>query len=438
MACNNGVEEQNDYPISQLEPDTEVVTSNYGTNTPQKGEEINNIPMAVMDFSIRLLQTEGEHVFFNSGGGMNRLMSPFSVLTAMSMVGNGAEGETKAQMEEVLGISIENLNAFISEYRKNIPQEEGNRFHMANSIWMTEDERFTVKEEFLNTNKEYYDADIFEKPFDQTTISDINQWVKEHTDGLIKEILNEIPRDAVMYLVNALVFDAKWEETYEEGDIREAKFTTSEGFEQKAELMFSSEHMYLEDESATGFIKYYEGRDYAFVGLLPNEDISLYEYISGLSGESLYHLLLNAQEVKTNVWLPKFEVAYQTELKDTLGAMGMSDVFDVRKADLSRLGTSTHGNLYVDQVIHKSYIEVSPVGTKAGAATAVEIKDECALIEPEEVKEVRLDRPFLYMIIDCDMNQPIFIGTVNCISAYRCGIIDDLCGYPPVEECGLE
>ena len=96
--------------------------------------------------------------------------------------------------------------------------------------------------------------------------------------------------------------------------------------------------------------------------------------------------------------------------------MGIIDAFDIEKADLSELGSSTYGNLYVDRVLHKTYIEVSPVGTKAGAATVIEVRGESALIEPEEVKEVRLDRPFLYMIIDCEYHQPIFIGIVNQFS----------------------
>lgn len=420
VACNNGAE-----------MDTEQEIISCGDTQISSGEtETNNIPMVITDFSIRLLQTEGENVLYNSGGGMNRLISPFSVLTAMSMVGNGAKNETKEQLEEVLGISIKDLNLYISRYRDNLSQEEGNCFRMANSIWFTEDESFTVKDDFLNLNEEYYGADIYETAFDQSAVPKINQWVEENTDGLIKEIINEIPADAVMYLINALVFDAKWEKTYDKTDIRDAVFTTSDGIEQEVDIMFSTENLYLEDEHATGFMKYYDGRDYAFVALLPNEDMGLAEYMNTLSGEALYNLLQDPTEVKTYAWLPQFEVSYQTELSETLADMGMRDVFSGEKADLSGIGTSAYGNLSVDHVIHKTYIDVSPVGTRAGAATAVEVKAESAPMEPEEVKEVRLDRPFLYMIIDCENNQPIFLGTVNYVHPYRCGIIDDLCGYP--------
>lgn len=407
IACSNEKEDQKDYPLSQLESDTEIIYCG-DTETLQKDIEIGNIPIEITDFSVRLLQTELQNAKENE----NRLLSPFSVLTAMSMLGNGAKGETKTQIEEVMGISIDNLNAFISRYMQELSKEK-TRFHMANSIWLTEDNRFTVKESFLKTNKDYYDADIFQKPFNQTTVSEINQWIDENTEGLIKEVLDEIPKDAVMYVINALVFDAKWEEKYEEMDIKEGIFTTDDGEKQNVDMMYSSEIMYLEDENAIGFMKFYEDRDYAFVAILPNEAMSLSEYINTLSGENLYNLLLNVEEVTTHVWLPQFEVEYEAQLKDNLEQMGIMDVFDAKRADLSDLGTSTHGNLYVDRAIHKTFMEVSPVGTKAGAATIVEVRDECAILEPVEVKEVRLDRPFLYMIIDCKYNHPIFMGTVN-------------------------
>ena len=172
MACNNGVQPQNDTQQSQSEPDTEKIC--WDTELPQKDVEVGNIPIAITDFSVRLLQAE----FQNSKGNKNRvgspfyknqLLSPFSVLTAIAMLGNGANNETKNQIEETLGISIENLNAFIGRYMQELSQKE-TRFHMANSIWFTEDEQFTVKENFLNTNKTYYNADIFEKAFDQTTV----------------------------------------------------------------------------------------------------------------------------------------------------------------------------------------------------------------------------------------------------------------------------
>lgn len=422
--------QQSENEITQV-PNTEVnKIIEYDEAFHPKDSNGTHIYTAVTDFAVRLLQADINHTVGSTDA--NRLLSPLSILTALSMTANGADGETREQMEETFGITIESLNQFLSYsmsgFRKDV-SEEGNKLHMANSIWYTEDAGFTVKEDFLDINEQFYHADIYESAFNDETLEEINQWVENNTDSLIKEIINEIPADAVMYLINTLVFDAKWEESYEETDIREGTFTVSEGIEQAVDMMYSDEFLYLEDEHATGFVKYYEGRDYAFAALLPNEDITLQDYIDTISGEQLYNMLSEPQEVMVHTWIPQFEVEYQAELHEVLSQMGIKDLFDASKADLSALGTSSKGNLFVDRVIHKTYIEVSPVGTKAGAATVVEVKDESASIEPENVKEVCLDRPFLYLIIDCENNQPIFVGTINYIDAYRCGI-DEVCSYP--------
>lgn len=426
VACSRNLQEEGKNEI----PDTEINTmvDNDSAEVPDDAEA-KDVNIAVTDFAVRLFQTEANTVFYSSGGGANRLISPLSVLTAMAMAANGAERETLAQIEAALGLTTEELNLFISNYMNHLSQEDGNKFYMANSVWFKEDACFQVQKDFLKANEAFYDADIFESPFNKETVNQINHWVEENTDGLIKEILNDIPADAVMYLINALIFDARWEETYDVWDIHEGTFTVLDDIEQEVDFMYSEEKLYLEDEYATGFIKYYEGREYAFVALLPKENITLSDYINTLSGEYLHNLLENPEEVMVHAWLPQFEVEYNVELSNVLAEMGMKDIFDVEKADLSGIGTSTYGNLRVDRVLHKTYIEVSPVGTKAGAATAVEVL-ECSSIEPLDAKEVRLNRPFFYMIMDRENNQPIFMGTVNCVNPYRCGIIDDLCSYP--------
>ena len=123
----------------------------------------------------------------------------------------------------------------------------------------------------MQFNDECYDASVYETAFNDATVDSINDWVEQNTDGMIKEILDEIPADAVIYLINALVFEAEWADKYEETQIREnMKFTTGKGMEQRVDMMFSEESLYLTDENAKGFIKYYKGGKYAFAALLPN------------------------------------------------------------------------------------------------------------------------------------------------------------------------
>ena len=185
----------------------------------------------------------------------------------------------------------------------------------------------------------------------------------------------------------------------------------------------------MEYEKATGFVKYYKDRKYAFAALLPNEDVSISEYVLGMSGSSLKELLDNPKEVLVHASIPKFDVEDDILLNDTLKVMGMVDAFDAEKADLSGIGTHTDGNLFVNRVIHKTHMQVDEKGTKAGAATVVEVMCESAM-ESLEVRMVRLDRPFIYMIIDCETNQPIFMGTMQQVKPLlKCGVTD-ICGYP--------
>ena len=361
---------------------------------------------AAADFGVRLFKTSIEE-------GENTLISPLSVLYALAMTANGADGETLAQMEQVLGMDVDNLNSYMLAYLELLPESKDYKMSLANSIWFKDDPNFAVEQSFLQTNADYYGAGAYKAAFDEGTRNDINNWVEEHTDGMIPEIIDEIPDEAIMYLVNALAFDAKWADEYEEHQIREGRFTMEDGTRQDVDMMHSEEYTYLEDEMATGFIKYYKDRKYAFVAMLPNEGVSVSQYVDSLTGEHLRELLNNPQDLTVFASIPKFETEYDIEMSEVLQEMGMTDAFDWQVADFSRLGTyNVDGmNICINRVLHKTFISVSEQGTRAGAATAVEMVAEGAM-EIVEFKEVVLDRPFVYMLIDCETNLPFFIGTM--------------------------
>ncbi|MBE6573877.1 MAG: serine protease [Ruminococcaceae bacterium] len=354
------------------------------------------------DFAVRLFKECEEN-------GENTLVSPLSVLCALSMTLNGARGETRAEMEEVLGMSAEELNEYIYTYMSILPSTEEYKLSLANSIWFTDDSRFTVNGDFLQKNADYYDADIYQAPFNDETKEDINNWVNNKTDGMIEGILDKIPEEAVMYLINALAFDAKWEVEYKESQIRDGIFTTENGEEQNVEFMYSDEGVYLEDEDAKGFAKYYKDGKYAFVALLPDEGTSISDYVASLTGKKLHDMLTYSKNTVVNTAIPKFESEYDIEMSDVLKKMGMPTAFS-GMADFTDLGTSTEGPVHISRVLHKTFISVDETGTKAAAVTAVEMVDECC-VEPAETKEVILDRPFVYMLIDTETDIPFFIGT---------------------------
>lgn len=402
-ACNgigSSAQIQSDDLMQDIEKNTET---NVDDTTCGNGVA-NNPEDAVANFSVRLFQKSMEE-------GKNTLISPLSVIVALSMTANGAKGETIKQMENVFDTQVTTLNPYLRDYMENLPQGDKYKLQLANSIWFTNHERFTVNQDFLQTNADYYGADIYKTAFDNTTLKDINLWVEQKTDGMIKNILDKIPPEAIMYLINALVFEAEWAKTYEKGQVRDGVFTTEAGVEQKVEMMYSDESFYLEDEQATGLIKYYKGKKYAFVALLPKEGVSIADYVKDMSGDELRTLISNPQNIHVDAAIPVFETEYDVLMNDVLMQMGMTDAFDMKKADFTGLGTSTAGNIFISRVIHKTYITVGPQGTKAGAATVVEMKDESAPFY-EESKTVHLDRPFVYMLIDCENNQPFFMGTM--------------------------
>ena len=359
---------------------------------------------ALANFSLRLFQNSGDV------GEEGALISPASVLFALGMTANGAQGETLAQLEAAFGLPLDELNPALAAWASSLPEEELCRAHLANAIWLRDTEDLTVEESFLDTTARYYLAGIYKAPFDESTLEEINTWVSDETDGMIDSILDEIPDEAMLYLVNALAFEAQWSEIYTEDQIHSGTFTAANGEEQAAELMYSTEYAYLTDGSATGFLKYYDGGKYAFAALLPDEGISLGEYVQSLTGEGLRATLTGALEEPVTAGIPKFEAETSLELSDTLQAMGVTDAFDAALADFSAMGHTEEFGLMIGRVLHKTYLAVDEQGTRAGAATAVEMVTGSSMAEPHIVT---LDRPFLYLLVDTETGLPLFVGTVT-------------------------
>lgn len=349
--------------------------------------------------------------------GENLLVSPLSALCALGMTANGAKGETLAQMEAVLGLPAERLNAALAAWTAELPKEKNCRVDLANSVWVRDDGSFEADEDFLRTAAGWYKAEVFASKFDAAAVRDINGWVDENTHGMIPEILSELRDETMLVLVNALALEAEWAKVYEDVQVHENRvFTAQDGRKQPVTLMYSSEGAYLRDENAQGFLKFYKGGRWAFAALLPDEGVTLGDYLDSLTGERLHALLSEAEEREVYAAIPKFEGDYGMELNDSLKAMGMTDAFDMERADLSGLGVSKLGPLFISQVLHKTHISVDEKGTQAGAATAVLAEAGADAPEPEPIPQVYLDRPFLYMLVDTETNLPAFIGAVTDMS----------------------
>ena len=341
--------------------------------------------------------------------GENPLLSPLSILYALAMTENGAAGETLAEMETLLGRPVEELNAALGAYLADKSDSAQGTLHLANGIWLREGEGFTAEPDFLQVNADCYQAGIYAAPFTDATLRDINAFVKEHTDGMIDGILSELPPDAVMVLVNALAFQAEWQDKYET-EARPHEFTREDGTVTEVPMLFGGEYRYLETENASGFLKPYQGGRYAFAALLPSEGVTAAELLASLTPEGLRELIAQPRDCEVRTGLPKFQLSYDAGLTSLLPQLGMAQAFDPEIADFSRLGSAADGNLYIGQVRHRTFIAVGEKGTRAGAATSVAMNETSAM-PVEEPKVVILDRPFLYAIWDLEANLPVFLGT---------------------------
>ena len=375
---------------------------NAQTQTLYDTSAVQDTAAALTGFGAKLLQNEMQEE--------NPLVSPLSVASALSMTANGAVGETKTQMEQVLGADTGNLNACFSVLQASL--ENDKQLKAANSIWMKDTDTLHVEDAFLQQNADSYAAEIYSAPFDDSTKTAINDWVSKQTDKMIPEILDEIPDGAVMYLVSALAFDAKWERPFKSYEVWEGAFTARNGQEQTGDFLHGAVGQYLSDEHAEGFLKAYAGGKYAFAVLLPDEATSIENYVNQLTGERLHAILASPIDESVEIALPKFKAEFSAELSGNLKALGMTDAFDGVNADFTDLGTSDEGNIYISRVLHKTFIQVDEEGTKAAAATAVEAKAEGAALYPHSVL---LNRPFVYMIVDLETKLPIFLGALTAL-----------------------
>lgn len=355
---------------------TENLTKQYAKEqTDYRDTEVtSDFAKSYTDFALQLLrESRGSSVKRESDEtaiAANTMVSPLSVMAALEMTSSGARGETATQMGQVLYGQMESGEAGreLMAYMRGLPSGEKVKFHFANSLWLhTGDTAFVPSEDFLKNSVADYGAEIYGSLFDEQTRLDINRWVKTETDGMIPNMLDWISPDAILYLINAVAFDAEWQEIYTDIQVHDADFYLEDGSTKTVSMMYAEEQKFLRDEMATGFVKPY-AEDYAFVALLPREGTKVDDYLAGLTGEDFLRVLENAKSVMVETALPKFTADTELELSDIMQDMGMKLAFDEENADFSGMGTCDGGTIYINRVIHKTHIEVDEKGTKAGAA----------------------------------------------------------------------
>lgn len=348
----------------------------------------------------------------NLGAEQSDVISPVSILYALGMLTSGAKGETLAQLEKAIGVSTDVLNAFLYNFGKGL-YGGADKVQLADSVWINDENNFECNPEYLQALADYYGAEAFSGKFDPELCSELNRWVYEKTYGMIKKTLDEVDPEAALYLVNTLALQLQWAEEYYR--TFDGTFTRADGEKEDVQMLRGTESCYLHDADTVGFMKYYQ-YGYRFVALLPDEGVSMEDYLESLTGEKISKLLSGAKYgCDVHTMMPEFKTDSKFKLVEPLQKLGVTDVFVPFVSNLK--GIAEDADLYVSDVFQKAHIELDKEGTKAAAVTVIAMKDAAAAFEePKEQYYVNLDRPFVYMILDPSGELPLFIGVVNTVA----------------------
>ncbi len=368
----------------------------------------------ITDFSVKLLQKTVQYDKAN-GRSSNMLVSPDSVITALGMLENGADGETLAQLEGLTGgLGVDALGSDLRAFHKRLSGYKKPLYTSANSIWSNKD-YVTAGGEFREKCRQYYDAEIFERTFDEAAKNEMNSWVKDNTRGMIKDIIDRLDPDDRIILINALAFEGKWAEQFENSQVTKEDFTEESGKTDKKVNMLNEtlcgRGTYIELNGGKGLVKDYENGTTAFVAILPPEGTKLDDFISGLTGPAFSKAWNSRQDKPVRIKIPEFKYDYDASLKNVLGMMGVSRAF-TDFAEFAKMTGTPMSLVKVDDVLHKTHIELDRNGTKAAAATAVVAKAGSAPFD-QDIREVYLNRPFVYALVDKSTGIPFFIGALR-------------------------
>ena len=337
----------------------------------------------------------------------NIFISPFSISTALTMTTNGAAGPTLNEMQNTLqiaGLGLAEVNTAYKTLLNTLPLlDAATKLKLANSIW--HQTNYPVVSSFLQTNSNYYNSEILPVNFrEPAVVGQVNSWVENRTDGLIKEAITELDPSTVMLLINAIYFKGAWRTKFEAANTENADFFTLAGTEQVQMMHIpASNFPYFSNDLFQAIDLPYGDSIYSMSVFLPKAGHDVNEVVAALNGGTWAQWLNAFQPQAVELFLPKFKMAYGKKLKRPLLDMGMGLAFS-DAADFSSM--IQDGGVKIGEVIHKSFVEVDEKGTEAAAVTVVEIINTSVPIVPV----IEANRPFLFVIRDNKTNSILFMG----------------------------
>jgi serpin B len=344
----------------------------------------------------------------------NTFVSPTSVMLALAMTYNGADGSTRQAMARALefeGMNLDEVNRAFADLKTELtPTDPKIQIRIANSIWARNG--LALKPAFIERNKKYYGAEIATLNFSDPAAADtINAWVNKNTEGKIQKIVERIKSEHVLFLINAIYFKGTWTAEFDKAKTKPDTFRLAGGEQKQLPMM-----------SRAGSFSYYKGEGFQAVALpygqgsvsmyifLPDEQTSLDHFERELTPENWDTWMNSLRVTPGDLKLPRFKVEWESDLNDALKALGMTEAFDETRANFSQMAEAGSGNIYISKVRQKSFCEVNEEGTVAAAVTAVAVGVTSVQPKPFSMK---VDRPFFFAIRDNQAQVVLFMGSVR-------------------------
>ena len=335
----------------------------------------------------------------------NLFLSPLSLALALQMTYSGAAGDTATEMADVLHLpnlapdALDGANARLQSSLRSAAEVE---LLIANSLWARQG--LALREPFVERVRDGYEAEVTTLDFgDPSAVEAINGWVDESTQGEIETLLQSIPPDVVLYLINAIYFKGGWQTPFERSRTQDEPFTLPSGETLTVPMMQRDGYfLYSQGENfQMAALPYGDGRLQMNI-LLPDEEVALAEVLAGLDAETWQAWTAEMEEERLMVGLPRFAIEYETELSKVLQALGMTRAF-APDADFSEVVEG--GGIFISAVLHKAVVEVNEEGTVAAAVSAV-------VMDTSEPPSFIVNRPFFFTIEDGASGVILFVGVV--------------------------
>lgn len=351
-------------------------------------------------------------LFKELGAEQNAVFSPVPVYLSLALISNGAEDPANQEILDALQLTdqtAEEFNRYYHELANRIETEsEGTTVNLSNSIWY--DQEFQANPTFLQLNKTYYNTDTYKLDFrNQQAPIEMNNWVSNATEGKIEKMVEDIGADTVMYLFSTIYFNGKWEVPFEAEDTYASEFSVDGEILEVDKMTGRFEIEYMMTDTEEGIILPYDDGQYSFLALMPNREMNVREYLGTLNQAKLLELYQAVNKDEIDLLLPKFEVSFENTLTETLPKLGIQTMFNPEINSLSKMGEAT-GNLYVSEMLQKTFIEVNELGTEAASAVSTSI-DMTSMPEPKPT--IDFNRPFIYSVVDNNTGLPVFLGIMD-------------------------